>query len=301
MSELIHYGVLGMRWGVRKDGKPQGFQYGGNNKKSSLEIPKQKKQHTIDYDLVRVNAGKDKNGRTRNCTMCTAAYDMRRRGYNVTAGLNKETEYVLIGPEQFEEWYSDIESVYVKPTLTDRKVYNKKAEDRYKFYKKHPEEYIAAQKQMQEDTINAILSQGDGARGKIGVLWQNSDIAGHSLQYEVQGNGVQILDAQIGSRVNADELFAKADPTKGVAIYRLDTAKPNYEVMVNQGIIDYPGANAHPMPSRAEFPEMSDFYKQNGMDAFIERYGPTQVSRINEEMKRRDLTYLDDLIQYLED
>lgn len=31
---LEHYGVLGMHWGVRKDGKPQGFQYGKRNKKN---------------------------------------------------------------------------------------------------------------------------------------------------------------------------------------------------------------------------------------------------------------------------
>ena len=28
MDELVHYGVKGMKWGVRKDGKPQGHQYG---------------------------------------------------------------------------------------------------------------------------------------------------------------------------------------------------------------------------------------------------------------------------------
>lgn len=30
MDHIAHYGVMGQKWGVRKDGKPQGFQYGKN-------------------------------------------------------------------------------------------------------------------------------------------------------------------------------------------------------------------------------------------------------------------------------
>lgn len=40
MSELIHYGVLGMKWGIRKDGKPQGYQSNGRKRKGLTDKQK---------------------------------------------------------------------------------------------------------------------------------------------------------------------------------------------------------------------------------------------------------------------
>lgn len=111
-ASLCHYGVLGMRWGVRKDGKPQGFQYGGEHEENFESSPLSKTLNSYgnmsaeleydngmlrkwndtskDADMYMANAQynlfDDEN--KGNCLLCSMAYDMRRKGYAVHAGAN---------------------------------------------------------------------------------------------------------------------------------------------------------------------------------------------------------------------
>jgi hypothetical protein len=138
------------------------------------------KELTQFQDCQRVNPGflSISDGTKNNCMLCTTAYELRRRGYDVQA--NKATIGYQFG--DLKRWFPDIQVKSVKQSsmnLAERQV------DRLKL-----------RRDLYERTVAEITKQGDGARGNIMVSWAGG--GGHSMAYEVQNGKLKVIDAQGG-------------------------------------------------------------------------------------------------------
>ena len=271
MQELYHYGVPGMKWGVRryqlKDGTltPEGrVRYGSakttsdrdhskSNKNPALlyvaniladighlnpvglgqDIArgikaiksninkskydkdregcetdkstgffKKKREMTVEEDVARVNPlvhNFDLNTKN-NCMLCTATYDLRRRGYEVTA--KKASEGYITTDIGY--WYKNAKI----NLIVGRNEKGKRST-----------------KAMISELKNDLVKQGDGARGNLMVTWSNMK-GGHSVAYEIQDGQLRILDAQINKIYkNPDSLLKRC--TNTVTYVRLDNLKIN--------------------------------------------------------------------------
>lgn len=160
-----------------------------SQKKSVYEgIPRSwKKIEGPDDSLRAVNpnySSRDKAYAT-NCTNCVPAYEMRKRGYNVTARPTTKNHYLSRHPE--EAWI-------------DAKVKNTSGNGL-------------------DDIIDTIGKWPDGARAEVAITWKGSR-NGHVIVAENVNGKIRFYDVQSGEKISS-KLFSYVEEGK-TTFWRID-------------------------------------------------------------------------------
>lgn len=146
---------------------------------------------TPEEDMKRINPSVydfDTNTKN-NCMLCTTAYELNRRGYDVSAG--KTTKGFTANT--VKEWFpkAEVKDAYNPPAFSEEW---KKSRQRASW---------GINKELSEQTINELKKQPNGARGNIMVTF--ATMGGHSMVYEVNDGNVIIRDCQINQTYKKPE------------------------------------------------------------------------------------------------
>ena len=136
-------------------------------------------------DVKKINPGfTNIDGNTKsNCMLCTATFELRRRGFEVTA--NKASKGFLTA--DVNRWFPKAE---VKRVDFQRK------------------SAFTGNKEFSAKVKSELESQGVGARGNLMVTWLQG--GGHSMAYEVTKEGVKIFDGQCGKVYPVDKIMKQS-------------------------------------------------------------------------------------------
>lgn len=163
-----------------------------------------------------------------NCMYCTAAYELRRRGYDVEAAARGD-EYTG-DLWELSKWYKEPEVYHVNASGAARDMSHLVNADNSDSYQTYYENYGTYSGQYSSSTIVKAIEKNNppNSRGELGVYWNGG--GGHSLIYETDHSGkVTIRDAQTNSVVSPDYLAANV---RSVEFCRTDNLE------LNEGILE---------------------------------------------------------------
>lgn len=168
-------------------------------------------QYSEKADLAAVNPGfANFNSNTKNnCMLCTTTYDMRKRGYDVTAQHDSEGYNF----RDLKRWYPKAKFEKSSRVNADGNVIKRK-------------EYV-------NNTVSKMLSQGNGARGNLMVWFVGG--GGHSMFYEIQNGSLIIKDGQ------ANKVYKNPTQILGItdacSFARLDNVQPNLKAIIKECVM----------------------------------------------------------------
>ena len=162
------------------------------------ELRMKKHPTNADVDMKKVNSGPSRNfktlydpGVTMNCMNCTAAYELRRRGYDVVAKKaiqGHDVEY--------------IQKCFPGAELKPLHGYNSKKGSETSYLRAA----LGQNKELASAVEKKLLKEGNGARGSL--LMRYGKRSGHSVNYEVTDGKLILRDCQTGTKYsNASELL----------------------------------------------------------------------------------------------
>jgi len=138
---------------------------------------------------------------TENCQRAVVAYEARRRGYDVVA-----------------------QPTFKGDTLPQANV-NGKGNDRWQgAFQNAKNEKVGGRTadQALKNVESKMQEYGNGSRAVLGVQWKNG--GGHVLNVERKNGKTQYVDAQVGGKYTAKELFSKIKPGSATLV-RTDNLK----------------------------------------------------------------------------
>lgn len=181
-------------------------------------LPVKTETFTHDEDMAAINPkyngiSTQLNSYTLNCAYCTAAYDLRLRGYDVEADSKAVQFDDPTTNSEIMSWYDGAELETLWGSIEE---YDPKA------YERGDIDAEGAAECLEKD----LISHGEGARGHLLIDWAGG--GGHDVIWEIENNEVVIRDCQTNDKLEVIDYLQYAS---NMYYFRTDNIQPNEKIL----------------------------------------------------------------------